>query len=172
MEELRRLRRQVGLSTQKEAAEAFRVSQRTWHCWEAGSVRVPFAVLELLRLKATPGTQLQRLMVNKRNTHGSLNEEFAIGTEHTGDLIAVYIQDDGLPPHIQRGDVVIVDRLREVYSGCIGLFDFDNRQQFGRLQYLDGSRKIVGARGELHPQSKIVGMAIEMRRPINVEVLP
>ena len=168
MDELRKLRKDVGFSTQKDAASAFGVSQRTWQCWESGSVRVPYAVLELLRLKAMPHAQMTRIPVRNQSgfTHAAIGET-AIVTEHVGDLIAVRAYDDGLPPYIQRGDVVIVDRSQEVYSGCIGLFESNGVQGFGKLEYLNGEKKIIGSRGYLHPTSAVVGMAIEIRRRVN-----
>lgn len=167
MDELKKLRKEVGFLTQKDAASAFGVSQRTWQCWESGSVRVPVAVLELLKLKAAPNAQMKRILVSKQPGFAQDEQELAIVTEHSGELIAIQAYDDGLPPYIQRGDVVIVDRMHDVYSGCIGLFECDGVQKFGKLEYLNGEKRIVGSRGELLPSSKIVGMAIEIRRKLN-----
>lgn len=167
MADLKKLRKEVGYSTQKDAALAFGVSQRTWQCWEAETVRVPVAVLELLKLKASPNAPMARIVVRKQLGFSTEEQEQAIVTEHSGDLIALRVYDDGLPPYIQRGDVVVIDRMHDVYSGCIGLFEYDGVQRFGKLEYLNGEKKIVGSRGHLMPTSTVVGMAIEVRRKMN-----
>lgn len=167
MDDLRLLRLQAGYKTQKAAAAAFEVSKRTWNFWENGRTRTPVTVIELLKTRANPSLTTRRLNVGQSTNASAQTEDTSILSEHAGDILAVRVTDDGFPPHIAKGDIVLVDRDKEIFAGDVGLFTTKNRQMFGRLQSQEGMHQLIGSRGPVSGEFKPIGLIIEVRRFIN-----